>query len=95
MPAGILLFVLAAMVGYFVLVSLPRKRARTAQAELLAGIQTGEEVLTAGGLIGVIRELDGDIVHLELAKDVVVRIDRRAVAGRVLPDGPSTATDAS
>jgi preprotein translocase subunit YajC len=95
MPAGALLFVLLVLVAYFVLVALPRKRARTAQAELLAGLEVGEEVLTAGGLIAIIRGLDGDIVELELAEGVVVRADRRAIAGRVLPDDAPGETGAS
>jgi preprotein translocase subunit YajC len=86
MPAGYLVLFLVVMVAYFVLVALPRKRARTAQEELLAGVEPGDEVLTAGGLIGVVRALDGDIVQLELATGVTVRLDRRAIAGRVLPD---------
>jgi preprotein translocase subunit YajC len=85
MPFGVLIFVLLVFAAYFVLVLVPRKRARVAQAELLAGLETGEEVLTAGGLIGTIAELDGDVVQLQLAENVVVKIDRRAIAGRVLP----------
>jgi preprotein translocase subunit YajC len=85
MPFGVLIFVLLVFAAYFVLVLVPRKRARVAQAELLAGLEAGEEVLTAGGLIGTIAELDGDLVQLQLAENVVVKVDRRAIAGRVLP----------
>jgi preprotein translocase subunit YajC len=85
MPFGVLIFALLVFAAYFVLVLVPRKRARVAQAELLAGLETGEEVLTAGGLIGTIAELDGDLVQLQLAENVVVKVDRRAIAGRVLP----------
>jgi preprotein translocase subunit YajC len=92
MPADILVFVLLVLVAYFVLVALPRKRARVAQKEILDGLAVGQEVLTAGGLLGVIRELDGDIVHLELADGIVVRMDRRAVAGEVLPDDEAGGT---
>jgi preprotein translocase subunit YajC len=95
MPPEVLIFLLVVCALYFVLVALPRKRARLAQAELLAGIEVGEEVLTAGGLIGVVRELDGEIVRLELAEGVVVRIDRRAIAGRVLPEAAADTTGAA
>ena len=92
MPADVLVFVLVVLVAYFLLVVLPRKRARVAQHELLEALEVGQEVLTAGGLLGTIRELDGDIVHLELADGVVVRLDRRAVAGQVLPDDDAGGT---
>jgi preprotein translocase subunit YajC len=81
-----LLIFLALVAVYFVVVALPRKRARNAQEALLAGVEPGDEVLTAGGLIGFVRGIDGDIVQLELASGVTVRLDRRAIAGRVLPD---------
>jgi preprotein translocase subunit YajC len=85
MPFGVLIFVLLVFAAYFVLVLVPRKRARVAQAELLAALEVGEEVLTAGGLIGTIKALDGDFVQLQLAENVVVKADRRAIAGQVLP----------
>jgi len=74
MPAGYLILFLVVMVAYFVVVALPRKRARTAQQALLEGVEPGDEVLTAGGLIGVVQALDGDIVQLELATGVTVRL---------------------
>jgi preprotein translocase subunit YajC len=92
MSAGYLILFLVAMVAYFVIVALPRKRARTAQQALLDGVEPGDEVLTAGGLIGVVRALDGDVVQLELATGVTVRLDRRAIAGRVLPDDEAAET---
>jgi preprotein translocase subunit YajC len=92
MPPSVLIFALVVLVLYFVGVALPRKRARLAQAELLAGIEIGDEVLTAGGLLGTVCGLDGEILQLELAEDVTVRIDRRAIAGRVLADDAADAT---
>jgi preprotein translocase subunit YajC len=96
MPARFLILFVVVFALYFVVVMLPRKRAKAAQAELLAGVEPGDEVLTAGGLIGTVRAIDGDIVQLELAEGVVVRLDLRAVAGRVLPDEePDEATSGS
>jgi preprotein translocase subunit YajC len=92
MPLNVLIFVIVLAAAYFVLVMVPRKRARVAQAELLAGLEEGEEVLTAGGLIGTIAALDDDFVDLRIADGVVVRLDRRAVAGRVLTDNDGNET---
>jgi preprotein translocase subunit YajC len=39
-----------------------------------------DEIITAGGLHGVVRELDDHEVRLEIAPGVVVTVDRRAVA---------------
>jgi preprotein translocase subunit YajC len=89
MSPGYLILFIVVFAAYFVFVALPRKRARVAQQELLASVEAGDEVLTAGGLIGTVRAVEDDIVQLELAEGVVVRLDLRAVAGRVLPDEES------
>jgi preprotein translocase subunit YajC len=39
--------------------------------------------VTASGLYGRITALDDDVAHLEIAPGTVVKIDRRAVSGKV------------
>ena len=53
------------------------------QREVLGALSSGDQVVTVGGIYGTIVALDGDEVRLEIAPDVVVRVARRAVAGRV------------
>ena len=60
----------------------------TRQRELLGALSTGDQVVTVGGVYGTIVALDGDEVRLEIAPDVVIRVARRAVAGRVGPPRP-------
>jgi preprotein translocase subunit YajC len=43
-------------------------------------LEVGDEVITAGGLHAVIRELGEDELRVEIAPDVLVTLDRRAVA---------------
>jgi preprotein translocase subunit YajC len=61
----------------------PRRRMMTRQRELLGALSTGDQIVTVGGVYGTIVALDGDEVRLEIAPDVVIRVARRAVAGRV------------
>lgn len=62
-----------------------RRRAR-AVAEAQAGLQVGQDVMAAAGIYGRISALDGDVVHLEIAPGVVVRVARRAI----VPDATSS-----
>jgi preprotein translocase subunit YajC len=39
--------------------------------------------VSAGGLYGVIREIEGETLHVEIADDLVVRMARNAVVGLV------------
>ena len=43
----------------------------------------GDEVITAGGIRGYVRQLDEEVLEVEIAPEVVVRLDRRAVAALV------------
>ena len=43
-------------------------------------VDVGDEIITAGGLHGVVLEVDGDTVRIEIAPGVVVTLDRRAIA---------------
>ena len=66
----------------YVLLMLPARRRRQAHSAMQDSVDIGNEVITAGGLHGEVRELDDEAgtVRLEIAPDVVVTVDRRAVA---------------
>jgi preprotein translocase subunit YajC len=61
----------------------PRRSALVRRREVLGALSSGDQVVTVGGIYGTIVALDGDEVRLEVAPEVVVRVARRAVAGRV------------
>jgi preprotein translocase subunit YajC len=71
----VLLFALAWF--FFVLPSRRRQRSHKAMQD---SVGPGDEIITAGGLHGTVREIGDDEVHVEIASDVVVRLDRRAIA---------------
>jgi preprotein translocase subunit YajC len=58
----------------------PQRRKQLEQARMQDTIEVGDDVLTAGGIHGAVREIDDDIVHVEIAPGTTVRLDRRAVA---------------
>jgi preprotein translocase subunit YajC len=67
---------------WMLLVRPQRERVRRQQA-LVASLEVGDEVVTAGGIIGRIVELDGGDAHIEVAPGVVLRVLRIAVNARV------------
>jgi preprotein translocase subunit YajC len=80
-------FLIIVMLGlvWFLLIR-PQRRRQTEQQQLLARIAPGEEVVTAGGLYGTVREVDGDDVRLEVAPGTTVRVAKRAIAAVVPPE---------
>ena len=67
---------------WFLLVRPQRERVRR-QQQLVASLEVGDEVVTAGGIVGRIVALDTDEAHIEVAPGVVIRVLRLAVNARV------------
>ena len=66
---------------YFLFIA-PQQKQRKAQAALLDSLLPGDEVVTAGGLYGLIRGVDADSVRIEIAEGVVVTLAKAAVVGK-------------
>ena len=82
------LILLAAMfVLLWALLIRPQRRKQMEQQQLLASIEPGDEVLTVGGIYGIVTEVDDeDDLIVEIAEGIQVRVARRAVGGVVKPD---------
>ena len=79
--------IVALFVLLWLLVLRPQRRRQTEQLRMQDTLQLGNEVITAGGIRGYVRQLDEEVLKVEIAPDVVVRLDRRAVAA-VVRDEP-------
>jgi preprotein translocase subunit YajC len=77
---GGFLIILVILAGFWMLAVLPRRRRMQSHRAMQDSIEPGNEVITAGGLHGRVRSLDDGEVRLEIAENVVVTVDRRAVA---------------
>ena len=73
------------VVFYFLLIRPQQKRAKEAKA-LLAGLQKGDEVITAGGIVGKISKLTDVYATVEVAPNVEITVQRSAVS-LLLPKG--------
>ncbi len=66
--------------AWFLLIA-PEKKIRKQRTAMLAGLKKNDQVVTNGGLFGVITKLDEESVTLRIDKDVHVRVQRASVAG--------------
>ncbi|MBC7310135.1 MAG: preprotein translocase subunit YajC [Actinomycetales bacterium] len=78
--AGYLILLLPLLLLAFLVFSNTRRRRQL--EEFQASIGVGDEVVTTAGIFGTIVAIDSGIAHLEVAKGVVIRIDRRAIGMR-------------
>jgi preprotein translocase subunit YajC len=74
---------------FWFLIIRPQRRRSQLQNQIVDTLERGQDVVTAGGLYGRIKEVGDDDVQLEIAPEIVVRVDKRAVS-QVVPE-PSTA----
>lgn len=72
--------ILMFVIFYFLLIRPQQKKAKM-HRELLGNLKKGDWVLTNGGLIGRVTDMDGDVLDLELNPGNTVKISRGYVAG--------------
>jgi preprotein translocase subunit YajC len=82
---SMLLIVLMFVVLYFLMIRPQMKRAKEHKA-MIEALQKGDEVVTAGGVLGRISKLNENYVTLEVAANVEVQLQRPSVQ-LVLPKG--------
>lgn len=70
---------------YFLLVRPQSKRAKE-QKQLMDDLSVGDEVVTAGGVVGRISKLKDNYVFLSIAKDTSVMFQKSSIA-TILPKG--------
>jgi preprotein translocase subunit YajC len=82
-----LILLLAMLVLLWALLIRPQRSRQRQQQALLSNVEPGDEIITVGGLYGIVQEIDEeDDLIVEVADAVHVRIARRAVAGVVKPE---------
>jgi preprotein translocase subunit YajC len=78
-----LLFLL--VLFYFMLIRPQMKRSKD-HREMLGRLAKGDEVITNGGLAGVVRDIGENFLTVEIADGVPVKMQKSAIAS-VLPKG--------
>ena len=73
------------VVFYFMLIRPQNKKAKEHRT-MLEALQAGNEVATGGGIVGKVTEVGDNFVAVEIADNVVVKVQRNTIA-QVLPKG--------
>jgi preprotein translocase subunit YajC len=80
---AIIFLYLALLAGaFFLLIVRPQRRQMAARRSLIASLEVGDEVITAGGIYGTVRELTDTTLLVEVAPGVTLTLAREAVSGR-------------
>ena len=88
--SSIIMMVLLFGVMWFFMFRPQQKKMKEHQL-LITNLKKGDEVMTNGGIMGRIIDLDNFAIDLEIAKNTIIRIQRGVVV-QVLPKGSLKAT---
>ena len=82
---GLLFPIILIAIMYFLMIRPQMKRQKEHKA-MLDKLSRGDEVLTSGGLAGVVTDIGDNFVTVEIADNVRIRVQKGAI-GNVLPKG--------
>ena len=70
---------------YFLMIR-PENKRRKSHQEMLASLDLGEEVVTAGGLLGKVTKISDQYIELSIADNTKIKVQKTSIS-TVLPKG--------
>ncbi|MQB00058.1 MAG: preprotein translocase subunit YajC [Actinobacteria bacterium] len=71
----------------------PQKRRVQAHQRLVRSIDVGDEVITAGGILGTVRAVRDDELEVEIAPGTVIRLLKTSISRKLNEDEPEEDED--
>ena len=87
-----LLFLGGFVLIFYFLLWRPQSKRRKEHQTLMAGLAKGDEVVTAGGIVGLVNKVEDDFVKIQVADNMELRVQKSAV-GATLPKGTLKSLD--
>ncbi|TPQ27059.1 preprotein translocase subunit YajC [Methylomonas sp. EFPC3] len=81
-----MLFPLGILIFFYFLFIRPQAKRNKEQKQMLAALTKGAEVVTSGGILGKVAELDDNFVKLEVSDNSFIQVQRHAIAS-MMPKG--------
>ena len=93
-PPGWLQFlpIIGMVVIFWFLIIRPQMRQQKAHREKIAAVKKGDQVVTAGGLLGKVVKVDDQYAEIEIAQGVRVKAVKTTI-GDIVPPGGTPAND--
>ena len=82
---GMLLPMAVVMGIFYFLIIRPQRKKETEHQTFLAALQSGDEVVTQGGMMGKVSGLNDKVVTLEVSPNVKLKILKSSIAGKIDP----------
>jgi len=83
---GFFLPMIVIFVAFYFLLIRPQQKKQKAHTELISALSTGDEVLTAGGILGKVTAVSEHYATIKIADDVEIKVQKSTVSA-VVPKG--------
>ena len=83
---GFFLPMIVIFVAFYFLLIRPQQKRQKAHTELVKALSTGDEVVTAGGILGKITAVTEHYATVKIADDVEIKVQKSTVSA-VVPKG--------
>jgi len=85
MITGLVPFILIFVLFYFLILR-PQQKQNREKENMLKNLKRGDNILTTGGIYGKIVTITGDILTVEIARGLNIKVSRSGVAGIANPN---------
>lgn len=72
-------FIIAMIAIFYFLMIRPQRKRQKEIDNFRKGLQPGQEVVTSGGIYGKIKEINDNVVVLEVAHNVCIKVDKSTI----------------
>ncbi len=81
MISMLVMFGAVILIMYFLMIRPQQKRQKEHQ-NMLNSIKKGDKIITSAGIHGTVKDIDGNQMHIQIADNVVIKIDKAAVVNK-------------
>ncbi|MEE9396002.1 MAG: preprotein translocase subunit YajC [Methylococcales bacterium] len=81
-----LIFPIGILAIFFLLFIRPQQKRQKEHKKMVAALSSGTEVVTNGGLLGKVIDLDDNFIQIEVADNIILQVQRHAIAN-LMPKG--------
>ena len=86
LPDPIIVFFLGFLALMYFMTIRPQQKPMKALQSMMDGLEKGDEVVAAGGIIGRIKDINGPYVSIEVSENITFKLQKTAISN-TLPKG--------
>ncbi|MBA4692741.1 MAG: preprotein translocase subunit YajC [SAR86 cluster bacterium] len=86
LPDPIIVFFLGFLALMYFMTIRPQQKRMKALQSMMDGLEKGDEVVAAGGIIGRIKDINGPYVSIEVSENITFKLQKSAISN-TLPKG--------